>query len=90
MKTTVVQEYSWLRLRKYTNDKGRSHYAVEVRAYKHPGVNDTSRYAQLREEWNSHFNPHNNRGGKFSLKWKFRSRAVAEELILIALMKWGS
>ena len=88
-KITVVKDHSWLRLVKHTSDKGRIHYSVEVRAYKHPGVNNMDHYAELRQEWHRHFDPHNNRGSKYSLKWKYRSREVAEQLILLALMKWG-
>lgn len=86
----VIKNHSWLRLIKHTSDKGRIHYSVEVRAYQHPGINNMERYAELREAWNNHFDPHRTRGGRFNLKWKFRSREVAEKLILLALIKWGN
>jgi hypothetical protein len=37
-----------------------------------------------------HFDPFGNRGSKLSTKWKYRDRATAEQLITMALLKWGA
>jgi hypothetical protein len=42
------------------------------------------------EAMRDHFDPVGNRGSKFSTKWKYRDKATAEQLITMAILKWGA
>lgn len=84
---------SWIKLVKKTNPKtGRRHYSVILDAYGYYGSypNMTSaQYATARDDWRAHFDPGNNRGMKTALSFKFGSKQEAEQLIIMALLKWG-
>jgi len=43
----------------------------------------------LYEEWREHFDPARNRGSRKDLSWKFTNKEQAEQLITMALLKWG-
>jgi hypothetical protein len=42
-----------------------------------------------RESLRSHFDPAGNRGMKGALTWKYTNREQAEQLITMALLRWG-
>ena len=95
-RTKTVQKANWVELIKSTNPKtGRVHYIVQVDPY---GVSVASRKQSILGPYNgsiidevrSHFDPHHTRGGKYGTKWKFRNRAEAEKLIIMALLKFGA
>ena len=87
----------WLKLIKKTNPKtGRKHYSVIADPYYY--VNPPPSWGhsitnldltQLHKEWRLHFDPAGNRGMKTGLSWKFSNREEAEQLITMALLKWG-
>ena len=88
--TTVYGQ--WIKLVKKTNPKtGRKHYSVIADVYEY-----TSKYSSgfkvqfdLRESLRKHFDPAGNRGMKTGLSWKFSNKEEAEQLIMMALLKWG-
>ena len=41
------------------------------------------------QAWRDHFDPAGNRGMKSGLSWKFTNKDQAEQLITLALLKWG-
>ncbi len=91
---TKTSTYStWLKLVKRTNPKtGRNHYSVIVDPYiYHGGYTslNNSQMAEWRQSLRDHFDPAGNRGMKGALTWKFRNREEAEQLITIALLRWG-
>ena len=83
----------WLKLVKKTNPKtGRRHYTVIADPYHY--VNEMGRIISMdltnwRDELRAHFDPAGNRGMKGALSWKFSNREDAEQLITMALLKWG-
>ena len=87
---------NWIKLVKKTNPKtGRKHYSVIIDAYAY--VRSPSQYgvryaiapSDMYQEWRKHFDPAGNRGMKSGLSWKFSNREEAEQLITLALLKWG-
>lgn len=84
-----VIDTGWINLNSITNPKtGRKHYEVSVNGYRFartPGWTNTS-MAEMR----AHFDPVGNRGQKLGTKWKYRSKQQAEQLITMALLKWGA
>lgn len=92
-RTKAVQTADWVKLIKSTNPKtGRHHYIVQVDWYTFnrtgpiAGVDaTTSKFDQIRD----HFDPHHTRGGRWASKWKFRNRTEAEQLIMLAVLKFG-
>ena len=87
----------WLKLVKKTNPKtGRRHYSVIADPYyyvnppPHWGTNiaDLDLF-NFRNGLRTHFDPAGNRGMKGALSWKFSNREEAEQLITMALLKWG-
>ena len=93
-RTTTKMFGPWLKLVKKTNPKtGRRHYSVIVDAYGYYGSypNMTNaQYAVARDAWRAHFDPGGNRGVKGGLSWKFTNKEQAEQLITVALIKWGN
>lgn len=88
--------YGWIKLVKKTNPKtGRRHYSVIVDPYLYAGTgwNSGPAYhvvlAELRGSLREHFDPAGNRGMKGALSWKFSNKEQAEQLITVALLKWG-
>ena len=85
--------YGWIKLVKKTNPKtGRRHYSVIADAYayygSYPGIH-TDALMNSHQDWRDHFDPGGNRGMKTGLSWKFTNREQAEQLITLALLKWG-
>lgn len=92
-RTATTNYSSWLKLVKKTNPKtGRKHYSVIVNGYQYIGVIgglDRAGMNQLYVAWADHFDPARNRGSKGSLSWKFSNKTDAEQLITLALLRWG-
>ena len=93
---TKTNSYGWIKLVKKTNPKtGRKHYSVIVDPYAYVrsptqyGVSYATAPSDLSRAWRLHFDPAGNRGAKYSLSWKFSNRVEAEQLITLALLKWG-
>lgn len=84
-----VLEGSWFNLNSVTSPTtGRKHYEISVNGYRlasTPGWTNTS-MAEMRK----HFDPYSNRGAKLGTKWKYTNRETAEQLITMALLKWGA
>lgn len=90
---TKTNSYAWLKLVKKTNPKtGRRHYSVIADAYayygSYPGLLCDA-ITNNQQAWRDHFDPAGNRGMKSGLSWKFSNREDAEQLITLALLKWG-
>ena len=81
-----VIEGRWFNLNSVTSPTtGRKHYEISVNFYRLP--------AEMRAAFGNirlHFDPAGNRGAKFGTKWKYTNRAQAEQLITMALLKWGA
>ena len=93
-RTTTKTYGPWLKLVKKTNPKtGRRHYSVIADAYQYSGWISgqvtRERLTDLHEAWRDHFDPNRNRGMKLALSWKFSNKTEAEQLITVALLKWG-
>jgi hypothetical protein len=84
-----VIEGSWFNLNSVTGPTtGRKHYEISVNGYRlasTPGWTNTS-MAEMR----AHFDPYSSRGAKLGTKWKYRDKATAEQLLTMALLKWGA
>lgn len=87
---TKTQQYStWLKLVKKTNPKtGRKHYSVIADPFIYVG--SITIVPGLHSALRAHFDPGGNRGMKGALSWKFSNKEQAEQLITLALMKWGN
>ena len=82
-----VIEGSWFNLNSVTSPTtGRKHYEISVNAYRLLGRMPMGELEAMRD----HFDPVGNRGSKFSTKWKYRDKATAEQLITMAILKWGA
>ena len=85
-------EGSWFNLNSVTSPTtGRKHYEVSVNFYRlsnqrGPNFDINAHHKDI----SNHFDPAGNRGQKFGTKWKFRDKATAEQLITMALLKWGA
>lgn len=92
-RTTSISYGSWITLVKKTNPKtGRRHYSVIADPYIYCGRYTTLTHSQMldwRESLRSHFDPAGNRGMKGALTWKYTNREQAEQLITMALLRWG-
>ena len=91
---TKTQTYgAWLKIVKKTNPKtGRKHYSVIADGYLYMEQTfpaDRETITSLYKNWRQHFDPAGNRGIKGALSWKFSNREEAEQLITMALLKWG-
>ena len=89
--TTVYGQ--WIKLVKKTNPKtGRKHYSVIVDSYgyfgSYPGLSGLD-LRLITTLWRSHFDPAGNRGMRTALSFKFVNREQAEQLITLAILKWG-
>ena len=89
--TTVYGQ--WIKLVKKTNPKtGRRHYTVIADSYgyfgSYPGLTGPN-LKEIMKSWRTHFDPAGNRGMKTSLSFKYTNREQAEQLITLALLKWG-
>lgn len=90
---TQTKLYSrWLKLVKKTNPKtGRFHYSVilDPRIYFNHGLTVSTVYTEYINAWHQHFDPAGCRGSRHSHSWKFRNKTEAEQLVTMALLKWG-
>lgn len=90
--TTVYGQ--WIKLVKKTNPKtGRKHYSVVADGYlymKQTFPASGKSITDLYTAWRAHFDPSGNRGAKHGLSWKFSTKEQAEQLITLALLKWGT
>ena len=81
-----VIEGSWFNLNTVTSPTtGRKHYEISVNAYRLSGRTNYSL-----TDMRLHFDPAGNRGQKFGTKWKYRDRATAEQLLTLAILKFGA
>lgn len=68
---------------KHTNQKDKSHYyTIKVIAWRISGNNVIDDMREL-------FDPGKNRGGSAAFTWKFKNRKTAEQLLTLAILKWG-
>ena len=92
-RTATTKYGNWVKLVKKTNPKtGRKHYSVIVNLYDYVGgwmIAGSLDPSDIRKAWRDHFDPIGNRGSKTGLSWKFSNRTEAEQLITMALLKWG-
>ena len=90
--TTVYGQ--WIKLVKKTNPKtGRRHYSVIIDPYALLGAYPGLTGPELKDVCSNirqHFDPGHNRGMKTGLSFKFVNREQAEQLITLALLKWGA
>lgn len=83
MKTQTTQLANWISMDRCTHPKtGRVHYMIRVHFYASP-----RQLWRNRDDIAKHFCPTDIRG--FSSSWKYRNRATAEQLALMAILKWG-
>lgn len=95
-KTKVLVQGTWFTLGKLTNPKTqRVSYFVQVDPYTMGWYKQVSNRFS-REEFTigmdkvrDHFDPVHNRGGRWATKWKYRDRNIAEQLLTIAILKFG-
>lgn len=83
---------SWLKIVKQTNPKtGRFHYSIVADLFQYTGKKllMDRELNHLRDAWHRHFDPAGCRGSRNSHSWKFRNKAEAEQLVTMALLKWG-
>ena len=90
-RTKTLQKVDWVTLIKSVNPKtGRFHYIVQVDVYLFNRITPIAGSAANRvDSLREHFDPHHTRGGRWTTKWKYRNRAEAEQLITMALLKFG-
>ena len=68
----------------YKNRKtGKTHYTIRAKTRWVPGANAT--WLELRD----YFDPNHCRGSKTGVTWKYASKKEAEQLIMMAIIKWG-
>lgn len=80
---------AWLDLVKHTHPKtGRVHYTVEANMYHITRLGNGRFDVDTRFAIRKHFGPTDTR--TYNSSWKFRNRSTAEQLILLAILKWGS
>lgn len=84
-----VIEGSWFNLNSITNPTtGRKHYEISVNNYrlvKRSGYQNSDL-----KDMRQHFDPAGNRGSRWSTKWKYANRETAEQLITMAVLRWGA
>ena len=61
----------------------RKHYTIRAKTNWMPDAH--AKWTELRE----HFDPDRCRGGKAGITWKYASKKQAEQLIMMAVIKWG-
>ena len=84
-----VLEGSWFNLNSVTSPTtGRKHYEISVNNYRL--LTRHGAHSGDLEDMRKHFDPAGNRGGRWSTKWKYTNRETAEQLITLALLKWGA
>ena len=80
-----VIEGGWFNLNSVTSPTtGRKHYEISVNAWRLSGKTNYSL-----DDIRNYFDPFGNRGAKFGTKWKFRDRNTAEQMITMAILKFG-
>ena len=64
---------------------GRKHYEISINAWRLSGKTNYSL-----DDMRAHFDPFGNRGAKLGTKWKYTNRDTAEQLLTIAILKFGA
>ena len=81
-----VLEASWFNLNSVTSPAtGRKHYEISVNTLRLSGKTNYSL-----DDIRTYFDPAGNRGKKFGTKWKYRTKQQAEQLITMAILKFGA
>lgn len=81
-----VLEGRWFNLNSVTSPTtGRKHYEISINAYRLSGMTNYTL-----TDMRAHFDPHGNRGQKFGTKWKYANRETAEQLLTVAILKFGA
>jgi hypothetical protein len=84
-----VIEGSWFNLNSITSPTtGRKHYEISVN--NHRLLTRSGAHAGDLGDIRLHFDPAGNRGGRWSTKWKYSNRETAEQLITMAILKFGA
>lgn len=85
----VLVNTRWITLTRVKNLKSlRVYYTLNVDLWSLPGMRLGEDKSELMKAVVEHFNPGRSRGPGWS--WKFRNREAAEQLIAVAIMKWGA
>ena len=90
-----VIEGSWFNLNSVTSPTtGRKHYEISVNNYRllYPAGAHSGDLEDMRKHFDLAGNrvAIDNRGGRWSTKWKYTNRETAEQLITMAILKWGA
>ena len=87
-----VLEGSWFNLNSVTSPTtGRKHYEISVNFYRLSRQNGSDFNINLHhKDISNHFDPAGNRGAKNGTKWKYRDKATAEQLLTMAILKFGA
>jgi hypothetical protein len=88
-----IVETSWVNLNSVTNPKtGRKSYEISVNTFRlasNPKWTSPIEFQSEVSNIRRHFDPAGNRGAKLGTKWKYSNRETAEQLLTIALLKFG-
>ena len=87
-----IIETEWVNLNSVTDPKtGRKHYEISVNGYRLSSLSNFRWGGTTMAEMRKHFDPAGNRGATSgTLTWKYRNREQAEQLVTMALLKWGA
>lgn len=95
-RTNTLVQGTWFKLGKLTNpETQRVSYFIQVDPYtmgwyKQVGNGFGSEEFTIElDKVRDHFDPGHNRGGRWATKWKYKSRETAEQLLTIAILKFG-
>ena len=88
-----ITETSWVNMNSVTNPKtGRKSYEISVNTFRlasNPKWTSRDEFQAEVASIREHFDPAGNRGRKLGTKWKYSNRETAEQLLTIALLKFG-
>jgi hypothetical protein len=80
-----VLEGRWFNLNSVTSPTtGRKHYEISINAWKLSGMTNYTL-----DDMRLHFDPYSNRGARYGTKWKYSNRETAEQLLTVAILKFG-
>jgi hypothetical protein len=81
-------EGSWFNLNSVTSPTtGRKHYEISVNVFRLSRREDNPNGIDVLRQ---HFDTAGNRGAKFGTKWKYSNRETAEQLLTMAILKFGA
>ena len=81
-----VLEGRWFNLNSVTSPTtGRKHYEISINAHRLSGMTNYTL-----EDMRRHFDPAGNRGLRYGTKWKYTNRETAEQLLTMAILKFGA